>query len=486
MRDWYLFLVSFALLQVFVFVKLTFSGENLAPIHLAKSSRFPQVYILDLPSEYNDDLLKVYHRKPFNGSGPFSFKGMGITEPDHPDFLFDTHQDDLDKMFDERIRISSHRTLDPLQADLIYIPFFAARLSHIDQHSRLERLGSVFPEAENSTHWSGISRDKLPVELQGMHRDRFPPLLVMFSMSMTNLCRFPKGGKHLLARPVTKNAIILTRERRDCGDYVIDPAILDVPFPTSVHMPSLSAKMPWDYTGGTRKYLAVFRGSEYMNPNRQSLREILENDPRCVFELASRKKAKRNITASHNIYSQSVFCPHLAGDSWARKGLYDTITNGCIPVLFWGQPKWEMGMRGPRAFLPFADQIDWFSVTVSLPLKSALHHEHLLEMLESIDGSKVREMQRNLARVARKMQYSLFEDDHDAFSMTMDGLSRMLKSSRCKQERRELLVQCFPRDFGLPLSFDTVPNISDPTFLYWKAQVQRVKEERWQFKSSGD
>jgi hypothetical protein len=111
------------------------------------------------------------------------------------------------------------------------------------------------------------------------------------------------------------------------------------------------------------------------------------------------------------VKSRSVFCLEPAGDSPWRKGLADSITFGCIPVLFsdlsddvtpWHWDDWKHRGRVLVDRDAFVDgRIDLYALLRSIPIE-------LLHL-----------MQKTIRRHARQYQYSLTDDPLDAFHLTM-------------------------------------------------------------------
>jgi len=237
-----------------------------------------------------------------------------------------------------------------------------------------------------------------------------------------------------------------------------DRTILAIPYPSSVHLPSPEAEseMPWNKFEN-RSELAVFIGTAKVNRNRQRLKNIFANDTRCEFLSAPRNK-RFNSSSSIDHYSDSIFCPHVAGNGWARKGFVDAVTTGCIPVLFWGKATHEMGNDGTRSFWPFGDQIDYFNMTVSLDLDEALHQGKSIQMLDAIPEQRIRQLQENLALVARKLQFSVFDDPNDVFHTILRMLFKLKTSSTCSEYTMDRsMTHCFSPRIGVPMNSSAIP-----------------------------
>ena len=114
--------------------------------------------------------------------------------------------------------------------------------------------------------------------------------------------------------------------------------------------------------------------------------------------------------------SKSTFCLEPAGDSPWRKSLADSITFGCIPVLFseltddvapWFWKDWKARARVlvPREEF-IAGRID------------------LKKLLQSIPPQLLKVMQTTLKEKSRRFQYSVDDDHEDGIRITLENLHR--------------------------------------------------------------
>ena len=114
--------------------------------------------------------------------------------------------------------------------------------------------------------------------------------------------------------------------------------------------------------------------------------------------------------------SKATFCLEPAGDSPWRKSLADSISFGCIPVLFseltddvapWFWKDWK---DRARVLVPrdefVAGRID------------------LQKLLQSIPTQLLELMQTTLKEKARQFQYSVDDDQQDGIRIVLDNLHR--------------------------------------------------------------
>ena len=116
----------------------------------------------------------------------------------------------------------------------------------------------------------------------------------------------------------------------------------------------------------------------------------------------------------------SIFCLQPAGDSPTRKGFFESILLGCIPVIF---------RRGTYSTVWSGTGVDWDDIAL------VVEEEHLLEtegdivaILRNVPAAEVRRRQRDVADVAARVQYSMPSEGEgagfveDAFGMLLRRL----------------------------------------------------------------
>ena len=129
------------------------------------------------------------------------------------------------------------------------------------------------------------------------------------------------------------------------------------------------------------------------------------------------------LLAALDSYRQSVFSLQPAGDDPARKGLIDSATSGCIPVLF--QPQ-------QRQLWPHHWGAWVADATVLLPMEAVLNGSlDVVETLRAIPARRVARMQQVLRRNAHRLHYARV-GSRDA---TGDALEIAL--AHLAQDRRE-------------------------------------------------
>ncbi len=104
-----------------------------------------------------------------------------------------------------------------------------------------------------------------------------------------------------------------------------------------------------------------------------------------------------------------------AGDSPTRKSFYDSIMCGCIPVIF------EKGVR-----YPFQDIFIYERFTVFIDRNDIeLHGKSVEDVLGAYSTEEIYELQKNLALVARYLQYGNYGYGEDAATLAIRTLLNM-------------------------------------------------------------
>ena len=102
--------------------------------------------------------------------------------------------------------------------------------------------------------------------------------------------------------------------------------------------------------------------------------------------------------------SRSTFCLQPAGDSPTRKGFWDSIILGCIPVIF------RSGTYA-RVFEEFFEQDIEETVAVVLEEKEVLEGRvDVVEWLSGVSEEEVRRKRKAMARLAERVQYGVPTD----------------------------------------------------------------------------
>mmetsp|Transcript_39524 Transcript_39524/g.55076 ORF Transcript_39524/g.55076 Transcript_39524/m.55076 type:complete len:190 (+) Transcript_39524:142-711(+) len=128
---------------------------------------------------------------------------------------------------------------------------------------------------------------------------------------------------------------------------------------------------------------------------------------------------------------KAVFCLEPVGDNPWRKSIIDSITYGCIPVLFshitdgMAPYHWQGWRNRTRVFVP-----RWDFMSGRIDLK---------KLLESIPPSFLQLLQQSIEKIAKRFQTSLQFDPGDSHSFILRGLVDQLKMCEARFHKKIIL-----------------------------------------------
>ena len=214
------------------------------------------------------------------------------------------------------------------------------------------------------------------------------------------------------------------------------------PFPADIHWHSKMAKpYPWEHDHH-RDIIVSFIGTNISYHRgtakvRNSLiRQCLQHRQDCVWHaygsagsLEHRDFSSINVingSSIHSIVNRSVFCLTPPGDLPTRKGLFDSLLLGCIPVTM--HP-----LTASAMYTWHWNESLWKSVLVELPNRQAVRDRRFdaikfLVDLYTHNRSIVYEKQKLIRENAFNLQYSYVEDGavtppgKDAYDTTIDSI----------------------------------------------------------------
>ena len=243
--------------------------------------------------------------------------------------------------------------------------------------------------------------------------------------------------------------------RKMAGDRVFDddrhfPHLYSVPYPSNVHGLSRAARRfrppAWRYDGRRRESLVSYLGTTHANKTYAGLRPRLKAacDLRQGLQAADRCERTsprddreacavkvKNFCGLKATMMRATFCLEPGGDSPYRKGVFDALLSGCVPVLFSQQlarvAPWHRGLEalpGVGAFSPHAVVLN--ASAVARGELDALAH------LAGLDGDAVAELRSNAAATAPALQYAV-----DDAAGPGDAFEIILRAAVAVAEARE-------------------------------------------------
>jgi len=182
-----------------------------------------------------------------------------------------------------------------------------------------------------------------------------------------------------------------------------------IPFPGNIHWNERidKNKLPWTVGRWNKSTLSCFIGSSAVY-NKRSVKirkEILRHcslagpeDCRPNGEIVDR--IKFFLTGdSLLVYANSTFCFQPPGDAETRKGFFDALLVGCIPVVF-----------TPDAF---SRVYGWHvtpeegrNISVYIPFDIWTRRDNIIDILKAIPKEEVLAKQRAIEQIAPRLQYS--------------------------------------------------------------------------------
>ncbi|KAL8280003.1 hypothetical protein RQP46_007584 [Phenoliferia psychrophenolica] len=176
------------------------------------------------------------------------------------------------------------------------------------------------------------------------------------------------------------------------------------------HLVSFAGKSP-EYEGGPFNGFAVRRQIS------ATLAGYANNETVSVL-IPAKENKHTFIPSAHLAMLQSTFCLQPPGDSATRKGFWESILMGCIPVVF-----------RRETYARVWDGIDWDEIAVVVEEEDFLESQaDIVRTLEGVSQRDVKRRQRDIATLAARVQYGMptsgegVEWGGDAFGMLLRRL----------------------------------------------------------------
>lgn len=401
-----------------------------------------KVFVLDIPAELNHALILraiEYHTNGSLSNPGSSIRnivnyglGENLQRPRDSTRIqkqnwFDTHQFNLEMILHHRLLSHRFRTMDPLEADILWIPYYPAFGAFFAVDPNKDRALQVQAHERALLAW-------LSEHAPNYNTERWRYVMALGCVSHQFMVHPDENwGSNLLASHELHGVNIVGIESipgcsEVCwGDNVgactqrchgrngrlpVNPPLVGIPYPSFYH--ALRANElatgghredPSWKKEGERTILATFVGEakhgEILMPLRALLIENCRSKPDlCVIASANKQRGKLDLIIQ--MYRESVFCLQPAGDTATRKGIFDAIMCGCIPVVF--SPDQLGGVEDHplqyKYHLPKP-----YETSILVP---EINQSDTLGYLASIalDKDRLQAYQTALARVAFRLQYS--------------------------------------------------------------------------------
>ncbi|KAF5951072.1 hypothetical protein HYC85_013065 [Camellia sinensis] len=418
-------------------VKQVENTTQLVSKHVLDSCSGRYIYVHDLPSTFNTEILKNCSSliKWFDICKYISNMGLGPRAADFRGIFqnniswFETNQFLLEVIFHNRMNNYKCLTNNSSLASIIYVPFYAG----LD-------IGRYLWGFNTSI------RDSAPIELAKWVSEK-PEWKSMggrdhFFVAGRVTWDFRRQtdndsdwGNKLMSLPEFKNMTILIIESYSQAETSRDFAI---PYPTYFHPSSDDEVFQWQnkLRKIKRQYLFSFAGAPRPN-NEHSIRsqiinQCLDSGKKCKFlNCALGENKCDNPTCVIDIFQRSKFCLQPSGDSSTRRSTFDSILAGCIPVFFdsrsaYEQYIWHLPKNYSKysVFIP-EDEIKGGKVNIGETL-SRISEEEVAEMRE--------EIVKLIPRIIYANPMSRLETLEDAFDIAIEGVLDRVEKIRKEME----------------------------------------------------
>lgn len=388
-----------------------------------------RVYVYDVPEQFTVGILDslclessywLHMCESFINTG-FGLKMEGVMEP--VEAWYRTEQFALEVILHERFKAYECRTNNPDMADLFFLPYYVGLELSINIFSTENQLKDML--LQRYTGW--LLAQTTFMQHQG---NNHLMALSRIVWDFTRLVDHDGWGSSLLNNYELQNVtkVMIERDSRS-----IDLREMAIPYPTSFHPRSDAELQLWQkkVSEFKREKVASFAGAP-RNATKHpdlALRDILfrqctESD-KCETLLCARGgegvDCPKNPHFITNLFLSSTFCFQPPGDSPTRKGVFDCLVAGTIPVFFHPSTAyWQYLWHLPA---------DGSSYSVLINETEVLEtKESVIDILERIPEEKVRQMQKVIhEQIIPSIVYDLPDRDpdkkvKDAFDITVEHL----------------------------------------------------------------
>ncbi|KAM6545720.1 hypothetical protein CsatB_026456 [Cannabis sativa] len=397
------------------------------------------VYVHNLPSKFNEELLKNCNSLSdwFDFCPYLTNMGFGprVTEKKakrkrvlSKQGWFNTNQFSLEVIFHNKMKHYKCLTYDSSLASAIFVPFYAG----LD-------LGRFLWDSNTAM------RDSLSKSLVNWLRQRpewenmwgrdhfFVGGRVSWDFRRQTDEKSDWGSK-LMVLPESKNMTLLTIESSFSNNDVA------IPYPTYFHPSKSNQVFDWQkrMRATTRPYLFSFVGAPRPNMDDSIRGEIIkqcQSSGKLCKLLSCYNKAPTSTNLCDEplnvmkVFESSVFCLQPSGDSYTRRSTFDSILAGCIPVFFNPNSAYK------QYLLHFPGNQTRYSVMI--PESDVKQRRvSIAETLQRVPQSQVFAMREDVIKLIPRITYanpkSSLERFEDAFDIAVKGVLERVEKVRKK------------------------------------------------------
>ncbi|KAJ8768175.1 hypothetical protein K2173_021115 [Erythroxylum novogranatense] len=407
------------------------SPDGLNPNHIDDPCTGRYVYVHDLPSRFNRDILsdckslvEWYDMCPYVKN-----MGLGPQVKNHGKVLmgkswFSTNQFLLEVIFHNRMKSYECLTEDSSMASAIFVPVYAG----LD-------IGRYL------WNYSTSVRDSLALDLVEWLREKpewkrvwgrdhfFVAGRISWDFHRLSNKEFDWGSK-LMTLPESMNLTMLSIEATSWSNEFA------IPYPAYFHPSTEAQVLQWQKRMRRRKrrYLFSFAGAPRPNMGKSSvraeiIRQCLASGSHCkLLDCNSSERKCENPEEVIKVFQDSIFCLQPPGDSYTRRSTFDSILAGCIPVFFhpasaYAQYTWYF----PKNYTAYSVFMTEKSIKQgNLSISRTLQHR--------VSKREVSAMREEIISLIPKLLYanpkSKLDNLEDAFDIAVNGVLKRVEEVR--------------------------------------------------------
>eukprot|EP00742_Colponemidia_sp_Colp-10_P012620 GILJ01014203.1.p1 GENE.GILJ01014203.1~~GILJ01014203.1.p1 ORF type:complete len:475 (-),score=38.35 GILJ01014203.1:275-1699(-) len=370
-----------------------------------------KVYIYDLPSRFNVDILRANQENLDNIPEKFE---MGKEEWDCTKSIFA-----LEIKFPTLLKQSPFYTSNAEEADFFFVPVYSVCHLNLDLPIQLERSLKFHQELLDTLrrrwpYWNrSMGRDHLFLSSMGLGRKLFP---------------LTSGIQNSIF--LSTNSDLSSSSFNFWSDVAIPPFVDPLPAST---VPLEDRPYHVSFVGAVKRHQP-----SYSNGVRQYLFDTFAAHPGWKFVERNSNMSPDLRVQFVEILQNSVFCLAPEGNYPFTPRLVESIFLGCIPVLL-----------SDSLIHPFADSVQYSTFTVQL---SPAVVPVLPVILDGLKDDEIAYKFENLKQVRSRFVYNVPPVQGDAFYQIMDELSQRRNFSRStpRNSIQELPVRAVDRTVAGP------------------------------------
>eukprot|EP00466_Bigelowiella_natans_P005474 jgi/Bigna1/142921/aug1.74_g17629 len=322
--------------------------------------------------------------------------------------LTDLQQHNLGSMILDRVSRSNRcRALDPETADIYVVPMFSKDMSQQVSEREKDHVYEFAPDEQR------LEIDELEERI----------LRIDWASELKYLSK-ETATKHIILSPEMFGLLgFLEQNRRDRENFILEIGARKNTRPL--------LKFLW----GTSEF---HESTYWAGDLSQRMRSVSVIGPVKYISFPYPRFSK--MEAALDAKRRSVFCLEPPGFGFVRKSVVDSLSLGCIPVIFmpnddvWQKywaTLWSMSMKKDMAIM--INGYDLVDGKISL-----------YETLTSISAERVREMQKSISNNYHKLHYSNIDYPGDA----MERLLHILKAFGAKREKPHVCRDLIKEPYG--------------------------------------